>query len=231
MTVDKSGPSSATEPTGHSDLGRRIAERRAALGLSREEVAERSGAATTYIAYLEERAAAPGRGVLIRLADALRTSVDELSGTTVDLPPGRASAARDAALVSLDEDECRRLLSTHGVGRVATYGTNGPAVLPVNYVLAGAGVAFRTSEQGALAEASGTEVAFEVDHIDDAMRRGWSVLAVGQLERVTDDAAVRRAGGHRPLPAVGGRRSPAVDDRRTTAAHGTPHRPRVIDHE
>ncbi|WP_329461647.1 helix-turn-helix domain-containing protein [Streptomyces sp. NBC_01431] len=209
MTVDKSGPSSATEPTGHSDLGRRIAERRAALGLSREEVAERSGAATTYIAYLEERAAAPGRGVLIRLADALRTSVDELSGTTVDLPPGRASAARDAALVSLDEDECRRLLSTHGVGRVATYGTNGPAVLPVNYVLAGAGVAFRTSEQGALAEASGTEVAFEVDHIDDAMRRGWSVLAVGQLERVTDDAAVRRledtarslpwAGGDRPL--------------------------------
>lgn len=145
MTFNKTGSAGATEPVGRSDLGRRIAQRRQVLGLSREEVGERSGAAPSYIAYLEERAAQPGRGVMLRLADALSTSVGELAGTTVDLPPGGATAARDAELVPLDEAECRRLLSTHGVGRVATYNAEGPAVLPVNYVVAGTALAFRTS--------------------------------------------------------------------------------------
>ncbi|WP_406510087.1 helix-turn-helix domain-containing protein [Streptomyces sp. NBC_00212] len=208
MAVNRSEPSSAGAPAGRSDLGRRMAARREALGLSREEVADRCGAAPSYIAYLEERAAAPGRGVLLRIAGALHTSVAELSGTTVDLPPGRAAAARDAELVSLDEPECRRLLSTHGVGRVATYNARGPAVVPVNYVVTGSGIAFRTSEHGALAAAAGTEVAFEVDHIDDAMRQGWSVLAVGRAESVTEDTTVRRLDDlARSLPWAGGHRS------------------------
>ncbi|MFJ8383965.1 helix-turn-helix domain-containing protein [Streptomyces sp. NPDC094438] len=208
MADNRYEPSSAGASAGGSDLGRRVAARRKALGLSREEVADRCGAAPSYIAYLEERASAPGRGVLLRLAGALHSSAAELSGTTVDLPPGRAYAARDATLVPLDETECRRLLSTHGVGRVATYNAEGPAVVPVNYVVAGSGMAFRTSDQGALAVATGTEVAFEVDHIDEAMRKGWSVLAVGRVESVTEGAAARRLDDlARSLPWAGGQRS------------------------
>ncbi|WP_234426219.1 pyridoxamine 5'-phosphate oxidase family protein, partial [Streptomyces kebangsaanensis] len=42
------------------------------------------------------------------------------------------------------------------------------------------------------ATAVGNEVAFEVDHVDETMSRGWSVLAVGRAEAVDDPEAVRR---------------------------------------
>jgi Pyridoxamine 5'-phosphate oxidase len=38
----------------------------------------------------------------------------------------------------------------------------------------------------------GTDVAFEVDHLDEAMSQGWSVLAVGPAQTVTEPDAVRR---------------------------------------
>ncbi|WP_406405454.1 helix-turn-helix domain-containing protein [Streptomyces sp. NBC_01643] len=47
-------PSREERATAPGDVGRRVAARREELGLSRQEVAERSGSATTYIQYLEE---------------------------------------------------------------------------------------------------------------------------------------------------------------------------------
>lgn len=204
-------PSTAPKPAqqaGVTDLGRRIAARRAALGLTREQVGNRCGADASYIAYLEERASNPGIGSLVRLADALDTTVAELVGATVDQPPGRGSAQRDSELVALSPEECRRLLSTHGVGRVAVFTPEGPAVLPVNYVVAGEDIAFRTSGEALLIRAADTEVAFEVDHVDDAMKQGWSVLAVGELIGVTDGEAIRRLESvARSLPWAGGDRT------------------------
>ncbi|MGW7459463.1 helix-turn-helix domain-containing protein [Streptomyces sp. NPDC054797] len=195
-------------PVGRSDLGRRAAARREELGLTREEVAERCGAAASYIAYLEERAATPSIGALISLADALGTTVAELTGTTTERPPGRGTSMRDSQLIALSETECRRLLSTHGVGRVAIATPEGPAIFPVNYVVAGSEIAFRTSGEGLLAGAAGTEVAFEVDHIDDAMRQGWSVLAAGEASGVTDGESVQRLDAvARSLPWAGGPRT------------------------
>ncbi|WP_438295495.1 pyridoxamine 5'-phosphate oxidase family protein [Streptomyces sp. HUAS TT7] len=140
----------------------------------------------------------------------------------VELPLGRAAAARDAESLSLDETECRQLLSTHGGGRVATYNAEGPAVVPVNYVVTGSGIAFRTSEYRAHAAATETEVAFEGDHIDEAMREGWGVLAVGRAESVTEGAAVHRLDDlARSLPWVGGDRSlwMTVTPQRITGPH------------
>ncbi|MFE1962206.1 pyridoxamine 5'-phosphate oxidase family protein [Streptomyces sp. NPDC059479] len=92
----------------------------------------------------------------------------------------------------LSSEECRALLSTHGVGRVAVYTHNGPAVVPVNYVLAGDGsVAYRTALGTAAAAAADQEVVFEVDHVDDAVRQGWSVNVIGTARAVTGDAAAR----------------------------------------
>ncbi|WP_256097976.1 pyridoxamine 5'-phosphate oxidase family protein [Streptomyces sp. MnatMP-M17] len=92
----------------------------------------------------------------------------------------------------LSPEECRALLSTHGVGRVAVYTHNGPAVVPVNYVVAGDGsVAYRTAPGTAAAAAADQEVVFEVDHVDDAVRQGWSVNVVGTAHAVTGDAAAR----------------------------------------
>ncbi|MFB7259248.1 helix-turn-helix domain-containing protein [Streptomyces nojiriensis] len=204
-------PSTAPKPAqevGHTDLGRRIAARRAQLGLTREQVGDRCGADASYIAYLEERAANPSSGSLVRLADALGTTVAELTGATTDQPPGRGSAWLDSELVELGEAECRRLLSTHGIGRVALFTAEGPAIFPVNYVVAGDDIAFRTSGEALLARAAGTEVAFEVDRIDDAMKQGWSVMAVGEVAGVTDGDALQRLDAlARSLPWAGGHRT------------------------
>ncbi|MDJ0382342.1 pyridoxamine 5'-phosphate oxidase family protein [Streptomyces sp. G-G2] len=195
-------------PAGRSDLGRRAAARRRDLSLSREQVAERSGLAASYVAYLEDHAVAPGIGSLLRLADALGTTVDELTGTTTESPPGRAAGSREGELVVLSDAECRRLLSTHGIGRMAIVTANGPTVSPVNYVMADGRVAFRTSGDGTLAAAAGTDAAFEVDQIDDAMSQGWSVLVMGELSRVSEDSAVRRLDATAPsLPWAGGERT------------------------
>lgn len=198
----------ATHDIGHTDLGRRIAPRRTELGLTREQVGNACGADASYITYLEEKAANPSAGSLVRLADALETTVAELTGATTEQSPGRGTAWLDSELVTLSEAECRRLLSTHGIGRVATFTPEGPGIFPVNYVVAGSDIAFRTSGESLLARAAGTEVAFEVDHIDDAMRQGWSVLAVGEVVGVTDGEAIRRLDSvARSLPWAGGRRT------------------------
>lgn len=238
--------SSATPhpPPTPGDIGRRAAVRREQLGLTRAEVAERAGSAPGYIQYVEEKPAVPGIGFLLRLADALQTTVEELTGGTVDLPPGIGEAAYHPELVALDEDECRALLGTHGVGRVGVTTAEGPAIVPVNYLIVHGDVAFRTAPEALPAEAAGHEVAFEVDHIDEALSQGWSVLIVGGARKVTDPHSVRAldemaytapwAGGTRPLwiaitlARVTGRR---INVRQTHVPPGTgePAQPPVRD--
>ncbi|MFD9219191.1 helix-turn-helix domain-containing protein [Streptomyces sp. NPDC060064] len=169
-----------------------MAQRREELGLSREDVALRAGSAPGYLQYVEERAVAPGIGFLLRLADALETTVGDLTGDGMDLPPGIGRAGYHSELLELTADECRELLSTHGVGRVAVTTADGPAVIPVNYLVVDDVVAYRTLPDSVPSAAANLEVAFEVDHIDDALSQGWSVLAVGPARAVTDPEAVRR---------------------------------------
>lgn len=146
-----------------------------------------------YLAYLEERPANPTMAALIRLADALGTTVTALLGGGIDLPPGQGHALLNPQLLDLSPDECRTLLSTHGVGRVAVSASDGrPAVVPVNYEVVDEAIVFRTAPDSVAASALETEVAFEVDHVDEALRQGWSVLAVGPASVVTEPDAVRR---------------------------------------
>ncbi|MFF3291002.1 helix-turn-helix domain-containing protein [Streptomyces sp. NPDC003023] len=200
--------------SGHpkGDIGRRVAARRQQLGLSRADVALRAGSAPGYIEYLEDKTATPGMGFLLRLADALETTVTSLTGGGADLPPGIGAAGGRPELVELGRDQCWALLGTHGVGRVAVSTREGPAILPVNYLVAEGEIAFRTAPEAVPAEAVGAETAFEVDHIDDAFSQGWSVLAVGGARAVTEPEAVAKlerqaysapwAGGDRDLWVV-----------------------------
>jgi nitroimidazol reductase NimA-like FMN-containing flavoprotein (pyridoxamine 5'-phosphate oxidase superfamily) len=100
----------------------------------------------------------------------------------------------------LDEDECRALLQTGGVGRVAVSMNALPAVFPVNYRLLGDSILFFTGTGTKLRAAmSNTVVAFEVDDFDADTETGWSVLVVGIPSEVTDPAvlaSVRRLGLH-----------------------------------
>ncbi|MGW5129089.1 pyridoxamine 5'-phosphate oxidase family protein [Streptomyces sp. NPDC004069] len=190
------------------DFGRRLAAARRERGLSLEETAGRARMSPQYLAYLEQRPSSPGMGTVLRLADALGTTLITLTGGDQDLPPGQGHALLHPRLTDLGPDECRALLSTHGVGRVALTGPDGPAVLPVNYDVVDDAVVFRTAPDAAPAEAVGQEVAFEVDHVDETMSRGWSVLAVGRAEAVTDAETVRRLEARvRSDPWAGGPRT------------------------
>lgn len=85
-----------------------------------------------------------------------------------------------ASLEPLGWSECLELMALVKVGRLALIVHGRPEILPVNYVLDGDSVLFRTSESSVLNEASMAAVAFEVDHIDDSARSGWSVMIHGQ---------------------------------------------------
>ncbi|MER5436438.1 pyridoxamine 5'-phosphate oxidase family protein [Streptomyces sp. NPDC002588] len=187
--ADGTGTGRAVNP---GDIGRRLAAERARQGLSREETARRAGMAPAYLAYLEEQPADPTMASLIKVADALGTSVAALRGGGVELPPGQGEALLHPRLRDLDPQECRARLGTHGVGRVAVSTPDGPAVVPVNYDVIDDALVFRTAPHSAPASAVGAEVAFEVDHVDEAMSRGWSVLVVGPARVVTEPGMVRK---------------------------------------
>ncbi|MFF5142999.1 DUF1918 domain-containing protein [Streptomyces sp. NPDC013157] len=190
----KTGPGSLP-PTGAAnpgDVGRRVAAARRRLGLSREETAARARMVPAYLAYLEEQPAAPTPAALVRLADALGTSVDALYGGGVGLPPGQGHALLRPRLLDLGPEECRALLSTHGVGRVTLSTPDGlPAVVPVNYDVIEGAIVFRTAPGSVTALTVDEDVAFEVDHVDEALSQGWSVLAVGHASVVTRPEVVR----------------------------------------
>jgi nitroimidazol reductase NimA-like FMN-containing flavoprotein (pyridoxamine 5'-phosphate oxidase superfamily) len=161
-----------------------------------------------YLAYLEARPSDPNPATLLRLADVLGTTLDGLRGGDQDLPPGQGYALRRPELRDLTPDECRALLSAHGVGRVALTTAQGPAVFPVNYDVVDEALVFRTAVDAAPAAAVGAEVAFEVDYVDEAMSQGWSVLAVGRAEAVTEPLALRRLENQAHSdPWAGGRRT------------------------
>ncbi|MDQ0711175.1 nitroimidazol reductase NimA-like FMN-containing flavoprotein (pyridoxamine 5'-phosphate oxidase superfamily) [Streptomyces luteogriseus] len=200
--------SHAVEGRPKGDLGRRITQRRTELGLSRQEAATRAGMAPAYLQYLEERPTAdPGAGTLLRLAGALKTTVGHLTGGDTELPPGLARAARTPRFTELTEAECRSLLSTHGVGRLAVATDSGPVVVPVNYSVVDGGIVFRTEPGTTPAQADGDQVAFEADRIDEAFSEGWSVLVRGPATTVTDPDEVARLEEQAfSTPWAGGRR-------------------------
>ncbi|QES47051.1 DNA-binding protein [Streptomyces venezuelae] len=192
-----------------TDLGRRLAARRTAAGMSREELGERCGADADYIAWLEDHVALPAIGTLVRIADALGTTVEALTGGGPDHdPPGATPGPPGTRPVTLDDDECRRLLGVRGIGRVAVFTSEGPAIHPVNYLVVAGDVAFRTEAGTVLARAAGTEAAFEVERIDEVAERAWSVLAVGVLEEAADpDGLERLADAAHSTPWAGGERT------------------------
>lgn len=94
-------------------------------------------------------------------------------------------------LRELTPRECWDLIAAERVGRVATTTDDGPVVLPVNFVVHNETVLIRTTAYGVIGRISpASEIAFEVDRLDEAMREGWSVLLVGAIERVEDPEEV-----------------------------------------
>jgi uncharacterized protein len=98
------------------------------------------------------------------------------------MPTRPDAEGRLATLLSYD---CWSLLESAHLARVAWNGSEGVAVLPVNYAVVAGAVWFRTIPESRLArECGGQRVVIEVDQIDPVRRAGWSVVVVGTAELV-----------------------------------------------
>jgi nitroimidazol reductase NimA-like FMN-containing flavoprotein (pyridoxamine 5'-phosphate oxidase superfamily) len=91
---------------------------------------------------------------------------------------------------------------------VAFLSEQGPAAMPVNFRMLDGDIVFRTAPDTFVAEgAEGPSVGFEVDHLDEALSEGWSVLVSGrthpvipaELPRVEELGIEPWAGGDRDL--------------------------------
>jgi nitroimidazol reductase NimA-like FMN-containing flavoprotein (pyridoxamine 5'-phosphate oxidase superfamily) len=111
--------------------------------------------------------------------------------------------------VQLSADQCRDLLETGSVGRVAVCTPVGPRIVPVSYSLHGDAIVFRTAPYSELSTYGwDTDLAFEVDALDVQARHGWSVVAIGRAHVVADSDEVRSIRReHEPQPWVPGSRN------------------------
>ncbi|MER7756774.1 pyridoxamine 5'-phosphate oxidase family protein [Kitasatospora sp. NPDC097643] len=221
-----------SRPADPGDLGRRVSHRRTQLGLSRELVAARSGLDPGFLEYLETNPVPVGVDTLIRLADALDTTVGCLLGSGVDAPSGRSRGNARVRLEDLDPAACWARLAPGGVGRVVLSTPHGLAALPVNYRVVDATVVYRTRADGELARAADQDVAFEADQLDEVFATGWSVLLNGTVSIVSDEEAVRWFRKHaNPHPWAGGIRDTWMRIRPTgiTGRSIRPDGPPVVD--
>lgn len=105
-----------------------------------------------------------------------------------------ATTTRDRlGLEILPYETCLELLAGEVVGRIGLVEAGEPVIVPVNYVLDGTSVVFRSLAGTKLDAAERHRaVAFEIDGHDATARTGWSVLVSGVAEPVDDAAEVDR---------------------------------------
>jgi nitroimidazol reductase NimA-like FMN-containing flavoprotein (pyridoxamine 5'-phosphate oxidase superfamily) len=118
--------------------------------------------------------------------------------TTVNGPadsriaPPAAPGAGPHILRTLSPAECFDLLEPGGIGRVGFSSADGIMMLPVNFAMTAKTIIFRTAPDTLLALYSNTQVSFEADRLDEALRAGWSVLVQGRAHQVTGEREVKR---------------------------------------
>ena len=119
-----------------------------------------------------------------------------------------ASTDQTTQFERMGPEECLRLLEAEDVGRLAIIQGRVPIIVPVNYVLDGDSIVFRTAPGTKLTHGDGTIVAFEIDHLSRETREGWSVVVTGRLDEVTptDTAEADRLGRLPLTPWAGGDR-------------------------
>ncbi|MFW6870338.1 pyridoxamine 5'-phosphate oxidase family protein [Nocardioides sp. CPCC 206347] len=94
-----------------------------------------------------------------------------------------------STITELTASECEELLRAGVFGRlVLRDGPRGAEILPVNYVTVGDAILVRTATGSLIDQyGNGATLLFEVDQVDYERWHGWSVVARGQGELVSDD--------------------------------------------
>ena len=92
----------------------------------------------------------------------------------------------ESTLQHIPRDECLTLLAGMPIGRLALASPGAPPlVVPVNYVLDGEVVVFRSDAGEKVLLLRGSPVSFQIDQIDPSRRTGWSVLVQGVAYEAT----------------------------------------------
>lgn len=97
------------------------------------------------------------------------------------------------SLIDLTRAESLALLGSVPVGRLAHAHEVFPCIRPVNFVLRQDGIYLRTADDGEVLQLARdlAQVVFEADSYDSTAKFGWSVVVLGQLERVVEPLALR----------------------------------------
>jgi nitroimidazol reductase NimA-like FMN-containing flavoprotein (pyridoxamine 5'-phosphate oxidase superfamily) len=118
-----------------------------------------------------------------------------------------AAPTDHAGLDILTLASCLERLATVPVGRVGFVAAGEVEILPVNHVVDGQTVAFRTGIGSKLSAAiTGYPVTFEADAYDAAGQAGWSVVIHGSGDVVEDEAEIARLSALGPHGWEGGDR-------------------------
>ena len=97
-------------------------------------------------------------------------------------------------VIALSEEQCWERLSQMELGRLVTHVGDILDIFPVNYVVDGGGLLFRTGQGSKLFELTiNDEVLFEVD--DHTETEAWSVIVRGHAHPLEAFADVERADG------------------------------------
>lgn len=102
-----------------------------------------------------------------------------------------AGIPMETVLDEIPREDCIELLKTQTVGRlaVADHGYYPPHIVPVNFVVEGDNVVFRSNpglkfKLSVLAEHS---VSFEADQVSEVGHMAWSVVVQGKAELLTEE--------------------------------------------
>jgi len=109
----------------------------------------------------------------------------------------------------LSQERCWDLLRSNTTGRFGFLQQGRVMILPVNYLVDGQSIYFRTAGNGSIAEAvPSLESSFQIDDSRADRSEGWSVLVSGASSRVEDqDLLTRLWGKVMAEPWAGGERN------------------------
>jgi uncharacterized protein len=95
-------------------------------------------------------------------------------------------------LEHLGPPACWRLLSAEGIGRIGVIVDSAPEIYPVNHVVYGESIVFRTDVGTKLRGLERSpSVCFQIDGVDLVDHTGWSVLVKGSATVVVDPDELR----------------------------------------
>jgi nitroimidazol reductase NimA-like FMN-containing flavoprotein (pyridoxamine 5'-phosphate oxidase superfamily) len=98
-----------------------------------------------------------------------------------------------AGLEILPFGDCLRLLDSVPVGRIGFFADGEIVILPVNHLVDGQDVIFRTGDGSKLSSLGNKNlVGFEADAYDARTESGWSVVVSGFTEIVESEGEIRR---------------------------------------